>query len=59
MRGYRQALNLSYHSPSVLGGNSSGAESCDSQDDVDTSAILASEQYYIAIAIIQCSTGLL
>ncbi len=43
MKGYRQAFNPSYHHPSMLGGNSSDAESCDSQDDVDTSAILASE----------------
>ncbi len=46
MIGYRQTLNLSYQSPSMLGGNSSDVESCDSQDDVDTSAILASEQLY-------------
>ena len=36
MVGYRQALNLSYHS---LGGNET-QESCDANDDVETSAIL-------------------
>ena len=43
MKGYRQALNLSYQLPTLFGDNSSDVESCDSQDDVDTSAILASE----------------
>ena len=38
MQGYRVALNLSYVLPD--GGNSS--ESCDSQDDVETGAILVS-----------------
>ncbi len=51
MRGYRQALNLSYQLPSMLGGNSSDVESCDSQDDVDTSAILASEQLCIPFCV--------
>ena len=36
MVGYRQALNLSYRS---FGGNET-QESCDAQDDVETSAIL-------------------
>ena len=35
MRGYREALNLSY----VLSSENS-SESCDSQDDVETGAIL-------------------
>ena len=50
MKGYRQALNLSFRpAPPLMmfdggnGGNSSDVESCDSQDDVHTSAILASE----------------
>ncbi len=47
MKGYRQALNLSYQLPTLFGDNSSDVESCDSQDDVDTSAILASECHLV------------
>ena len=44
MQGYRVALNLSYILPD--GGNSS--ESCDSQDDVETGAILVIKYQLIA-----------
>ena len=43
MKGYRFALNLSYIPSTALDINASDSESCDSQDDVETSAILVSQ----------------
>ena len=42
MEGYRLALNLSYLPQTSEGINASDLESCDSQDDVETSAVLVS-----------------